>query len=268
MQVFRLSSESDYYTLRDLWKICFNADQQFLSLYFSKGIQLTRTYVISYKNEIISALSVFNLELNGSSGRYIYGVCTHPSHRGKNYAAKLLHYAEQKELESGASFFITRPASPTLFDYYHKGGYTFPIDRSETTIAPDNNPMSEIPEELDGIGLYLLRSKFFNIDYFSWGIKECEYIIDYVKYCRGCCLSFRNEKYLIGYPENQTFIILESNLNTQQIASFIRTFQGSCNKSALYSRAENANRKPFALLKTTENTLHIDKDTIFSFAME
>ena len=266
MVEFRLSTESDYDSLRELWKICFGSDREFLSLYFSEGIHLTRTYVIAEENEIHTALSLFNLKLNGMSGRYVYGVCTHPSQRGKHYAVQLLQHAESKE--SDAVFFITRPASPTLFEYYDKAGYTFPISRSETIIEPSENPLPVIPKEIDGLELYSLRSNFLTANYFSWGLKECQYIIDYIKYCKGCCLSFGSNRYLIGYPEDRTFLILESNIDTKTIAAFVKTFYSSCERAILYSKANNKNRKPFALLKTTNKILCPNKDLLFSFSME
>ena len=66
--------------------------------------------------------------------RYLYAVATHPDHRGKGLAARLLR-------EEAARYPVfLRPMTPSLFDFYKKIGFTpiSPLLEREATAAPDN----------------------------------------------------------------------------------------------------------------------------------
>ena len=121
--MFRLSNDDDVQELRTLWKKCFDADKAFLDLFFGKGYGLTRTYVMETEAGIVSALSIFPVKYAGHSGGYVYGVCTHPEHRGHRHAVSLLRHAEEQLLDKDLDFMILRPASHSLFEYYRQQGY-------------------------------------------------------------------------------------------------------------------------------------------------
>ncbi|HIR72005.1 MAG TPA: GNAT family N-acetyltransferase, partial [Candidatus Coprenecus pullicola] len=102
--MFRLSNDDDIPKLRMLWKKCFDADSVFLDLFFGKGYGLTRTYVMETEAGLVSALSIFPIKYAGHNGGYVYGVCTHPEHRGHRHAVSLLSYAEEQLLDKEIDF--------------------------------------------------------------------------------------------------------------------------------------------------------------------
>ena len=128
--MFRLSNDDDVPELRTLWKKCFDADRAFLDLFFGKGYGLTRTYVMETEAGIVSALSIFPVKYAGHRGGYVYGVCSHPEHRGHRHAVSLLRHAEEQLLDKDLDFMILRPASHSLFEYYRQQGYDTTLYRS------------------------------------------------------------------------------------------------------------------------------------------
>ena len=128
--MFRLSNDDDVPELRTLWKKCFDADRVFLDLFFEKGYGLTRTYVMETEAGIVSALSIFPVKYAGHRGGYVYGVCTHPEHRGHRHAVSLLRHAEEQLLDKDLDFMILRPASHSLFEYYRQQCYDTTLYRS------------------------------------------------------------------------------------------------------------------------------------------
>lgn len=268
MYAYRLAKLTDFDSLKRLWKICFDADKEFLALYFSKGIMLTRTYVVTYENEIASALSVFDINLNGEKGGYVYGVCTHPKFRGNSLAVKLLKFTENEESVLEHNFLITRPATYDLFNYYQKVGYTIPIYRSETELKPEEGELFITPKKIDGLELFRLRNLNLGNNYFCWGINECEYITEYIQYCRGDCISLGEKKYIIGHKEENKYITLESNINKDTLKKFVRFRYQECDSIILYSRPTKNNCNRFALFKPIGNTTKPNPLTVFSFTME
>ena len=67
---------------------------------------------------LFSIPSPIQLESETLDARYLYAVATHPDHRGKGLAKRLL------AAEAAEHPVFLRPMSPSLFDFYAKAGYT------------------------------------------------------------------------------------------------------------------------------------------------
>lgn len=203
--MFRPSSPDDTLALRELWKKCFDADPAFLDLYFGKGKDLCRTFVLEEHSAIVSALSVFDINDGNSKGGYVYGVCTHPAYRGRRYAVSLLKYVEDIYFRKGYEFFILRPASPTLFSYYRNIGYdrTLYVDRLTEKLPPIP---TELPlKPLSGERLYILRKRMCRqSQLFEWSEDMCRYILSYIDYCDGLAYETYDGAYLICIPDTET----------------------------------------------------------------
>lgn len=261
-----LATEQHFTELRNLWKVCFESDDKFLDTYFHHGIILTRTYILIDGTEIASALSIFPIEYQDHKGGYVYGVCTHPNHRSKGYAGKLMYFAEKEYIDTtGADFFITRPASAQLFEYYKKSGYRFPIRRSidiiplQETFIPSDFEYAA-PEEI-----YDKRMEYPDGNYFKWNIEEIGYIMKYVRYCGGESIISDN-KYLIGYPDKKRYYVLESNMQTAEMCYIIKSLHNDCSSVETYSSPTQNNNHPYILFKSM--SFRPTGNPIFNFTME
>lgn len=78
--------------------------------------------VICEEGQVASMLfsipSPIQLENGTLDARYLYAVATHPDHRGKGLAKRLL------TAEAAAHPVFLRPMSPSLFDFYTKAGFS------------------------------------------------------------------------------------------------------------------------------------------------
>lgn len=267
-----MKSTNDIPALRRLWKQCFDADTAFLDLFFGKGFSLCSTYVLEEDSEIVSALSVMPIRYHGHLGGYIYGVCTSPRHRGHRYAISLLQQVEEHcRRHEGMDFFILRPASGGLFDYYRRQGYTHNIFRNRRTVDLPTVPEDTCPCTLTGLALHKIRRDYYyDSGLFEWSPTLCDYILEYIKYCKGAAFSLHGT-YLLGYPNPdnpEQFICEEAGISEESLPlllSAIRQLFPSCTK-ALFNIVQSNAKEEFMLCKTFGD--FIEGNPLFSFTME
>ena len=288
--MFRLSNDDDIPKLRMLWKKCFDADSVFLDLFFGKGYGLTRTYVMETEAGLVSALSIFPIKYAGHNGGYVYGVCTHPEHRGHRHAVSLLSYAEEQLLDKEIDFMILRPASPTLFDYYIKQGYSTTIWRDIKKISLPLIPAEIALEPLCGRSMFTARAcQCRNGLLFEWSPEMCKYLLSYVEYCKGkaCRINYGEgyiicscrinygEGYIICYPDSEDNGIIvceeygdnfDSGHGHSLIPYWIKGIYPNSSTAIISTPAEN--EKEAHMLCKTRLDIFSGKHPLFTFTME
>ncbi len=256
----------DIPALYRLWEDAFKADTDFLNLFFSKGFLLTQTFLYKQEGQIISALSVFKVSHRGKKGAYIYGVCTEKAYRGKKHASTLLRKVEEILESKGFEFFILRPAEPGLFEYYKELGYTHTL-----SLDIEKCPLPSLPSFIPARNIITdklasLRKEMYGENVIEWGILALEYIISYVRNAGGDAIIFNNNTYLLGYPEEDHYTILETS-DTKRILSlnYIKGKYPEINKVVILDKPKHGskNTQPFSLFKGK-----LPEDAYFNFSME
>ena len=126
--MIRFAEQRDLPAIYSLWETCFPDEGGFNGYFFSHLYEPQHTLLLMQENTLCAMLQMlpYTLSVNGEPREitYIYGVCTHPSHRRRGYAAELLKrsFALDKEKKRAASILI--PAEKWLFEFYRPFGYT------------------------------------------------------------------------------------------------------------------------------------------------
>ena len=126
--MIRFAEQRDLPAIYSLWETCFPDEGGFNGYFFSHLYEPQHTLLLMQENTLRAMLQMlpYTLSVNGELREitYIYGVCTHPSHRRRGYAAELLEcsFALDKEKnraarysflqKNGCSSFIVRLAMP------------------------------------------------------------------------------------------------------------------------------------------------------------
>lgn len=126
--MIRFAEQRDLPAIYSLWETCFPDEGGFNGYFFSHLYEPQHTLLLMQENTLCAMLQMlpYTLSVNGEPREitYIYGVCTHPAHRRRGYAAELLErsFALDKEKRRAASILI--PAEKWLFEFYRPFGYT------------------------------------------------------------------------------------------------------------------------------------------------
>ncbi len=109
-------------SLRKLWKVVFGDPDVFLDTFFSIAYAPERCNCYEQDGEAICALYWFDCTYEGGKLAYIYAVATHPDHRGKGLASRLMEETHQILKARGYAGAVLKPAKG-LFPFYERLGY-------------------------------------------------------------------------------------------------------------------------------------------------
>jgi len=190
--------------LIELWRLCFEDTEDFIQLFFDRIYKGENALIIEVDGEIVSALHMIpytmgfcNSELTVS---YIAGACTHPDYRGKGYMGELLE--ETFDVMRKRDFDLTAliPASPSLFEYYRRHGYTEIFDY---TLAEAEFPKILVLNE--DIELHVVNEDSIETaySYFDHKLRE-----------RTCCILHTKEDFItsiIEFRQDEGEVVLAIN---------------------------------------------------------
>ncbi|MDL2282656.1 GNAT family N-acetyltransferase [Parabacteroides sp. OttesenSCG-928-G06] len=129
--------------IKELWRICFQDTEDFISLYFDRVFKEEEALFIELDGRIVSFLQIIPYTLTWHGREitmgYISGSCTDPRERGKGLMRKLLMQAFDEMHNKGYDITGLIPAEPWLFDYYRAHGYTEVFDYSREEYLWDGN---------------------------------------------------------------------------------------------------------------------------------
>ena len=132
-------------SLKRLWKVVFADPDSFIDSFFQVAFSPDRCQFIEAEGEAVSALYWFDCEYQGGKLAYIYAVATHPDHRGKGLASRLMEKTHALLQERGYAGSVLKPAQG-LFPFYERLGYKTCgyIRRFEATAAAVTSEVKEI----------------------------------------------------------------------------------------------------------------------------
>lgn len=109
--------------LKTLWALAFGDEERFIDLFFSTAYAPERCHFLTEGERVTAALYWLDCRLADQKIAYIYGVATHPAHRGKGLCRTLMAQTHEILAEQGYASAILMPAEPGLRRMYAKMGY-------------------------------------------------------------------------------------------------------------------------------------------------
>ena len=150
--------------LERLWCDCFEDPRDVPHDFFSiSDVEI----LTARKNEnIVGMANLIPVKINDLDGFYVYGVCVHPSSRGKGFFLKLMQDCEKLAAEKGAHFLCLIAADKRLENSYKKMGYEHTVksfacscegDLLIKCSSPEFEAFAEPPADAEPSGFGLLK---------------------------------------------------------------------------------------------------------------
>lgn len=169
----RKSKPEEVPELQELFQLCFGDSPECSGLYFNNFYRPEEYLVLREEDKLCAMAGLLNLTLTEPNGRvvkaaYLYGMGTHPDHRGRGYAGQLLNYADFY-LHGKRDCLVTVPADDPLHAFYGKFGFAecFPLGEGET--VPRTPRAGETSLSLDAAAYDTLREQLladhFHVSY-------------------------------------------------------------------------------------------------------
>lgn len=235
MENIRFAKYSDLPVLTKMWQECFGDDESYAEFFYKDRLSGDIVLCQEADGIPVSMLSMLPAEYvykeQTEKIRYIYGVATIESQRGKGYAGKMLAYALQYLAERGEKAILV-PANDGLFEFYGNRGFTSEVYIGEESISiaevqqggssesgfnkkTDYNTekgviISGIAESVNIIsfgeesweGYYRLRSSFLKKlsgGYVQLDKAAVKYAVDENAFCGGECIRIETNKGTVAF---------------------------------------------------------------------
>lgn len=216
------------YAMKRMWQVCFGDTDEYINFVFEKCFKKENALVAFYDLKPVGMLFMLPVKLKTKDkefhGYYLYAVCTKPEYRNKGIMRQLELGAEFVAKTLNLDFLCLVPATTPLFSMYEKLGYksTFYLGHKNLMIFPDNH--------IDGIDVRnCSKEDFLSIRRCYLNKKDCyldfynplkDYRFEEFQNAGGHILHITIEKdeyYIAGYKQNDTFIVKETTLDTNQL---------------------------------------------------
>ena len=130
--------------LKAIWRACFDAEEEYLHLYFSTRYRPDQTLVLEEDGQILGMLTLLPCTLRVFCqgewrlyrASYLFAVGTLPQAQGRQIATRLLQFADKYLQEQGIEAAVLYPAEPSLYRFYEKRGYEVWFSRSILSFPP------------------------------------------------------------------------------------------------------------------------------------
>lgn len=216
------SDYTDYKEIIEVWRAVFTNDSTYLSLVLKDLLPFCKNYVIRQSGEVVSAAAAIPLDLKWPdkgktktvSGYYLYGVATLEKARGKGLSRSIVKRIIEESRKEGKKFIITRPAEPSLFNFYKSQGFSLELfkERAYTKEIP---PVERVRYPLTGKILKKLREEYFirklGVPLYCFEEKVLTHIINTTLYDGGDAfyINFKREKLFCITTINQALSTIE-----------------------------------------------------------
>lgn len=129
---------------RHLWERSFADPRAFIDLYFREKYRTERNEVVQRDGRVVAALQKLPYPMTYGQhllpASYISGACTDEAYRRRGLMGELLAQAHRNMYSENAAFSFLIPATPELFAYYAKFGYTPCFRFGWTTVPLSGSP--------------------------------------------------------------------------------------------------------------------------------
>jgi len=128
MVEIRLAKNGEVGQLKELWKVCFGDEEDYINLYFNYKYKQEETAVLLWAGKIVAMATMIPAHMVMENGeRYdlamLYAIATHPEFQGKGLSTQIMEFCHGYLESHHQDLSILVPAQESLFGFYAKRGY-------------------------------------------------------------------------------------------------------------------------------------------------
>ncbi|MBR0536039.1 MAG: GNAT family N-acetyltransferase [Clostridia bacterium] len=244
-------------SLKKMWIEVFGDDEYSVNSFFEKTQSNENTICAFYNGTPVSALYAVEAEIffqkKSCSAYYIYGVCTHPDHRGKGLMREIMSSLEVVAKDRGISYLYLVPAEEALFSLYERLGYKTAFSLKEKEFV--NFDVGECPKYDLGVNY---------IDYQNLRKEQCMCPITVLGEHGFECflpqrpvgdltvLSIPDEGYAVYEGQKDTIIVHELWGDREKLLRCV--FDSSKESSLVLREPARCGGRPFGMLKSLDSS--------------
>lgn len=204
---YKIATEKDVNSIKELWTNAFKEKPEAVDLYLSKIFPNNTCYLAFYNDSLIGMLHFIYGNVNGKKAVYLYAVATEKTHQNRGVMKGLLNYALSNV---DAEICVTLPADDSLYNYYGKFGFV-PLKSNTSVLTRDEVIKLSKPYAMQEVfvnGYCGIRNRIFKNNFLSWNNNFIDYAFEYNK-LYGAKVVKNNFGYAVFYEKDFTCNVLE-----------------------------------------------------------
>ncbi|MCR5207000.1 MAG: GNAT family N-acetyltransferase [Eubacterium sp.] len=245
----RYADKQDIPILVEMWKSCFSDSEEYIRYFYKENFDNIEVLVNSVNGKPVSMAHIINCSFvdgkERNKGKFIYAVGTSPDYRNRGSFTGLMRYITGKAKEKGYALFL-KPSEPGIELNYKKAGFERDsVLRIVTFKCEGVQPIDVSPLSYKEYNK-MRDAAFSDIPYVKWDDEHVKWCVEENEYFSGRTLrvAFGGKSFfLMGYRENGTLIINETDLSFEQLklisGSLCREFETELIKAYLPDRSCN-----------------------------
>ncbi len=194
---------------------------------------------LTAEERILSSAWLFDCDLQGKTGYYIYAVLTEEAERGRGYMRTLLSKIDETARKNKKDFLILIPSNQALFDTYTRLGYNERLFISSPAEAKSENDFSFIfpsahliPHYVGNLhDLYEMSEKSLSFNNFCYAISTLENAI-----CRksdnGFAITYKDTDFVFCTDKNSESLLVLTKTHNYALVKKITDFNFIESKNA------------------------------------
>ena len=219
----RIAEKKDIPALCEIWKESFSDSDEYIRYFYSENFERIKVLVYDVDSKPVSAVNIIDAEFvnknESRKAKYLYAGGTLLAHRKKGYFNALLKFIVETETMHGWGLFL-KPASQKLTEYFVQLGFEIDSYFRFLTVSPGSfQPISAL--DISYSDYNRMRNKAYsNLPFVRWDDAHLCWCVKENEYYSGRTLKItidQKDYFLMGYPEDKTLIINETNLSPDQI---------------------------------------------------
>lgn len=197
MMRLRTSHMQDVPELKELWKLAFGDEDEYIDHFFRSYYAPERMLILEEGGVVKAMTAWFDMPLVDAGGdlfssAYLYAVATHPDCRGRGLAGRLLAFADEWLREHGFACVTTVPASSELHRFFGRNGFEEQFALSREAYSPQNDVKKITLTEIDAEEYNALRETILA------GMSHVAYGASALDYQAGVCALSGGGLYRVG----------------------------------------------------------------------
>lgn len=197
MRQSRTSRVQDVPSLRELWKLAFGDEEDYIHHFFTQYYTPERMLVLEEDGQVQAMTAWFDMPVVSVQGvtipsAYLYAVATHPDYRGKGLAGQLLAFADHWLKEQGFDCVTTVPARPDLHRFFEQNGFMEQFVLMREEYLPKASETCAVLKRVDAREYNVLREEVLT------GKAHVAYAAPALDYQAGVCALSGGGLYRVG----------------------------------------------------------------------
>ena len=219
----RIAKEQDIPALCDIWKSCFLDSEEYINYFYDENFERIESYILTVDKKPVSMVNMLPASFKNNNdfqpAKFIYAAGTLPAYRGKGYMGKIIRFTKSEAKKHEYALFL-KPSSASLTEFYQSFGFKINSYFQLVSLLPSEKQTLLVSDISCTEYNSLRNAAFCDTPYVKWSDEHIHWCIEENEYFSGKTLKFEFEDkdyFLLGYPEENTLIINETNLSLNQL---------------------------------------------------